>query len=467
MKKWFSRFFGSEQKKGRALTGKACGIDIDRMSPHAMSIVSVLKGAGFQAFVVGGAVRDLLLGMTPKDFDVATNAHPEQVVKLFRRARIIGRRFQLVHVYFGREIIEVSTFRAKLGKLVETNEHGRIVADNQFGSLEDDASRRDLTMNALYYDPIDQVLLDFASGVEDIQKKVIRILGDAQARYVEDPVRLLRVARFAAKLGFDIDAQTKQPFSSCLNLLHHVPDARLFDETVKFFTVGHAERSFDILKEEKLLPFLIPNAQRLYKDPAAVSFVKQALKNSDDRVAEGRSVSPGFLFASLLWPAVLTLWRQYEITSKKRVLALSQAIDEVLVEYTKKMGMTRRFVGDIQSIWLIQPRFEKMTPQSVYRLLEHPKFRAGFDFLLLRAHAGEAPMPLAQWWESIVKEPTKRADQLEWAKQNMSTLLGGEVSTPPETQKKKRSRRRSKDNTEENADQMTEVTHDARGTEPS
>jgi poly(A) polymerase len=457
MKKWFSRLlsntFGGQSKKikttrhsahhvqdgliePKVFSGDACLIDRSHIASYAVSTVKTLKDAGFEAYVVGGAVRDLLLDLEPKDFDVATNAHPEQVLKLFRRARLIGRRFQIVHAYFGREVVEISTFRAALQDNVLTDQHGRVLADNQFGLIESDAARRDLTINALYYDPVDHILLDYTDGVADIKQKLIRILGDPKSRYIEDPVRMLRVVRFASKLDFEIHADSIAPIAQCADLLYNVPSARLFDEAIKFFTFGRARRAFDLLGQHQLLHFVVPVAQKLYKTENDWRFVRQALDNSDERIAQQKSISPGFLFAALLWPPVRAKWQQLLQNGLKPVEALDQAITSVVETNLKEIGMTRRFFSDVQVIWQMQPRFERRVGQMPFRMLENPRLRAGFDFLLLRAQNQEVPNELAGWWNTFIHEPEQREQCLELARQA--------GATPPSAAKKRKRKRKPK-----------------------
>ncbi|HWT53236.1 MAG TPA: polynucleotide adenylyltransferase PcnB [Rhodocyclaceae bacterium] len=404
------------------------GIRREQVSSAARRTCETLQKAGFKAYVVGGAVRDLLLGVEPKDYDVATDATPDQVRVLFRRARIIGRRFQIVHVMFGQELIEVSTFRAAHDQNTITDEHGRVLHDNVWGSQAEDAARRDFTANALYYDPHREVVLDYHHGVDDIKKKTLRMIGDPRTRYREDPVRMLRAVRLAAKLGIRIDPATEAPIREMAELLENVPAARLFDEMLKLLTSGHAVACIKRLRNAELHHGLLPLLDVILDQPMGEKFVMLSLANTDERVRAGKTTSPGFLFATLLWHEVLANW---EIRKKRGELptpALFEAMDEILDQQAEKLAITRRIAGDIKDIWLLQPRFEKRSGRQPMRLLDQPRFRAGYDFLLLRAQSGEVPMELADWWTAF-----HDADFAE-----RETML-----LPDTDPKKKRRRRRS------------------------
>jgi len=378
------------------------GLDLQAVSHAALRTCESLQQAGFLAFVVGGGVRDLLLGRRPKDFDVATNAPPDEVIKLFRRARVIGRRFQIVHVHHGRDLIEVSTFRA-IQTDAQTDAHGRVLADNVWGSQEDDAARRDFTVNALYLDPIRDQLLDYHHGVRDLKAGILRIIGDPATRYREDPVRMLRVARFAAKLGFQIEDTTRAPIPAMADLLRHVPAARLFDELLKLLTSGHALASIQTLRAEGLHHGLLPLLDGIFASASGERFIQQALSNTDARIAAGKSVSPGFLLAALLWPQVLAAWKPRLDAGEHPTPALLVAADEVLEQQSDRLAVQKRFAADMREIWLLQLRLEKCSGGAPSRLLEHPRFRAGYDFLLLRAQAGEDCEALSAWWQRFVE----------------------------------------------------------------
>ena len=375
------------------------GVGREAISHGARKVCEALQSHGYEAYVVGGAVRDLLLGLKPKDFDVATDAYPEEVHKLFRRSRLIGRRFKLVHVMFGEETVEVSTFRARTAS--ETDEHGRVLRDNIYGTREDDAIRRDFTVNALYYDPSNETILDYHNGLRDLRRKSVRVIGDARARYREDPVRMLRAARFAAKLGFTIDERTRKPISEMAHLLENVPPSRVYEEMQKLLLSGHAATSLRQLRSEGLHRGLLPLLDVMFEQPMGERFVTLALEQTDSRVRSGKSVSPAFLFAALLWHEVLAAWKKAQQRGLKPIPALFQAMDAVLDIQTDKLAIPRRFTAIMKEIWASQPRFEQRSGRRPFALLMHERFRAGYDFLVLRAASGEVPAELAQWWEKF------------------------------------------------------------------
>lgn len=375
------------------------GIRREQISPVAFKVCNVLQENGHKAFVVGGAVRDLLIGHPPKDYDVATSATPEQVRDLFRRSRIIGRRFKIVHVMSGRETIEVSTFRASHDvESAETDEHGRVLRDNIFGSQAEDATRRDFTVNALYYDPGTETIIDYHHGVADIRQKTLRMIGDPRARYREDPVRMLRAVRLGAKLGLTIDPAARTPIREMAELLENVPAARLFDEMLKLLFSGHAVKCLEQLRAEGLHHGLLPLLDVILEQPAGERFVWLSLENTDDRIRAEKSVSPGFLFATLLWHEVLANWESRKLAGESPQTALFEAMDNVLDSQARKLAITRRIGADIKEIWALQPRFERRAGKSPYRLIEQPRYRAGWDFLRLRAQSGEISMDLVDWW---------------------------------------------------------------------
>jgi len=377
------------------------GIRVEDVPSSAMRTCETLQKNGFKAFVVGGGVRDLLLGLRPKDFDVATDATPDQVTKLFRRSRLIGRRFQIVHVMFGRDMIEVSTFRA-LQTDAETDAHGRVLRDNVWGDQAEDAARRDFTINALYYDPIADLILDYHDGVKDLHRRVLRMIGDPASRYREDPVRMLRTARFAAKTGFAIEEATRAPIRELAPLIHNVPGARLFDEMLKLLQSGHSLESLEQLRREGLHHGLLPLLDVILEQPDGERFVKVALTRTDERVLEGKSISPGFLFATLLWQQVRVRWEQRCAAGESPIPALHDAIDSVLDEQGSKLAIQKRIIADMREIWALQPRFERRTGGAPFRLIEHLRFRAGYDFMILRVDAGEASAELGAWWTSFI-----------------------------------------------------------------
>ena len=375
------------------------GIGREAISQGSRKVCEVLQGRGYEAYVVGGAVRDLLLGLRPKDFDVATNAYPEEVHKVFRRSRLIGKRFKLVHVMFGEETVEVSTFRARTA--TETDEHGRVLRDNIYGTREDDAIRRDFTINALYYDPASETVLDYHNGLRDLQRKSVRIIGDARARYREDPLRMLRAVRFAAKAGFSIDERTRKPIRELAHLLGNVPPSRVYEEMQKLLLSGHAATGLRQLRSEGLHHGLLPLLDVILEQSMGERFVGLALEQTDSRVRTGKSVSPAFLFAALLWHEVLAAWKKTQQRGLKPIPALFEAMDTVLDIQSDKLAIPRRFTAVMKEIWALQPRFEQRSGRRPFGLLAHERFRAGFDFLVLRCASGEAPEELSQWWEKF------------------------------------------------------------------
>jgi poly(A) polymerase len=392
----------------RVYPAATLGISNNRISQAAMRTCEGLQKAGFKAYVVGGGVRDLLLGLKPNDFDVATDAPPETVQPLFRRARLIGRRFQIVHVMFGRETIEVSTFRAAQQN-ARTDAYGRMLNDNVFGTEDEDAGRRDFTVNALYYDPVREEVIDYLGGVADLRARLLRMIGDPATRYREDPVRMLRTVRFAAKLGFEVDPPALAPIRDLASLLENVPAARLFDEILKLLESGHAVECVRRLRAEGLHHGVLPLLDAIFEQDA--DFVTLALERTDERVRAGKSVSPSFLFATLLWPQVRARWKERLATGEHAFPALHTAIDSVLEEQAGKLAIQRRYQADMREIWVMQPRLEKRG-RTAYHLLEHLRFRAGYDFLLLRADAGEVPAEVGTWWTEFIDADSAGRDEL-------------------------------------------------------
>ncbi len=378
------------------------GIDPEQVSPNAVRVTQTLQKAGYKAFIVGGAVRDLVLGIQPKDFDVATDATPEEVKRLFRRAFIIGRRFQIVHVMFGQELIEVTTFRGSSTDDAPKDAHGRVLRDNTFGEQHEDAARRDFTINAMYYDPSEQVVLDYHGGMKDIRGRMLRIIGTPEARYREDPVRLLRVVRFAAKLEFKIAPATRAPMAVMATLINNVPAARVFDEMLKLLMSGQAMACLQRLRKEGLHHGLLPLLDVVLEQPLGEKFVTLALANTDERIRQGKPVSPGFLFAALLWHQVLEKWEAYRAAGEFPIPALHLAADDVLDSQLDKLAIQRRIATDMRDIWAMQPRFERRVGKSPYKLLEHQRMRAGYDFLLLRCASGEIDEEIGQWWTEFI-----------------------------------------------------------------
>ena len=380
------------------------------ISKAALRVLYRLNEAGYTAYLVGGAVRDLLLGGHPKDFDVATSATPDEVKKLFRNCRLIGRRFRLAHVVYGNEIIEVATFRGTSEEEGEGDRHivdGRIVRDNVWGTIEEDALRRDFRVNAMYYDVSDFSVRDYVGGMQDLHDRVLRLIGDPATRYREDPVRMLRAARLAAKLDFRIDPEGLAPFAELGPLLSGVAPARLFDESLKMFLTGHGLKSFRMLEQCGLLKFIFPATARALKrgDKALRSLIEQGLENTDSRIHEGKSVTPAFLFAVLLWGEVRDLAHTWTTHGKDASEAWSRAAMHVVAEQCQRVAIPRRFTITMEEIWSLQPRFEQIQRKKVFRLLAHPRFRAAFDFLLLRGAESPAMGELGQWWEHAQQLP--------------------------------------------------------------
>ena len=376
------------------------GISPDRIDRNVRQILARLDGAGFEAYLVGGCVRDLLLGRAPKDFDVATAARPEEVRALFPRSRLIGRRFRLAHVRAGREVFEVATFRAG-HEAGAAGPGGMLLHDNVYGTREEDAVRRDFTVNALYYDDRDGSVLDFTGGMADLDAGRIRAIGDPAVRYREDPVRMLRAVRFAAKLGFRIEAQTQAPIFDLSPLLEGVPAARLFEEVLKLFQNGHARESLRGIDRFDLLPRLYPEtAESVRRDPRGRALLERALVNTDRRIAENLPVSPGFLVAALMWGPVRDRAETFGEGDRARGRgeALAAAADEALAVQAKRTSMPRRFSAMARDIWTMQPRLESRRPRRVELTIAHPRFRAAYDFLCLRAEAGEPLEERAAWW---------------------------------------------------------------------
>ena len=416
------------------------GIDVNLVDERAVKVVRTLQQAGFEAYVVGGAVRDLLVGRRPKDFDVATNATPEQVKGLFRRAFIIGRRFRIVHVIHGRgrdhEVIEVSTFRAYLdasdatqvggnektskaelvGQAHAVDASGRVLRDNVWGPQIEDAARRDFTVNAMYYDPETGVVVDYHGGLADVKARLLRLIGDPATRYREDPVRIVRAVRFAAKLGFSLEPATGAPVRALSALLANVPASRLFDEMFKLLQTGHALASVDALKAQGLDHGVFPVLDAVFSQGAGAetkqAFIRQALADTDRRVAEGKTVAPSFLLSCLLWHEVLAGWEAGKAAGEHVIPALQAAVDAVFDARVGDISGRGKLGADMREIWMMQPRLERRQANTAYSMIEQPRFRAGFDFLRLRADVGQAPVELADWWEDFSRGSDEEREAL-------------------------------------------------------
>jgi len=377
------------------------------ISPGALQVLSRLHDAGHRALLVGGGVRDLLLDGHPKDFDVATDATPEEIKNLFRTCRLIGRRFRLAHVRFGREIIEVATFRGEHdgagdGKV---QHDGRIVRDNVFGTLEEDVRRRDFTVNALYYDIADFSVIDFVGGVQDLRDGVLRMIGEPEQRYREDPVRMLRAVRFAAKLGFRLESGCAEAIRELGELLDEISPARLFEELLKLFQSGYGERTMELLREYDLLIYLLPMTDAaMRRDEFAERLMMKALANTDARIAQGKPVTPAFLFAAFLWPSVSRRTRELCERGEPANAALQQAASELMPAQLEATSLPRRFAVPMREIWQLQDRLTDLNGKRALRLLGHPRFRAAYDFLCLRVEAGEKLHKAATFWTEIQEQ---------------------------------------------------------------
>ncbi|MDD5384327.1 MAG: polynucleotide adenylyltransferase PcnB [Gallionella sp.] len=418
IKKLFKRVFRKSAKvrssgNAQVIPFELHGVPREQISYGAQKVTDGLQAAGYQAYVVGGAVRDLLLKRIPKDFDVATDATPEEVRRVFRRSRIIGRRFRLVHVMFGEEVVEVSTFRSMIeAEDAQTDEHGRLLRDNQFGDREQDAARRDFTANALFYDPSTQEIFDYHNGYADTRKHLLRMIGDPLVRYREDPVRMVRAVRLSAKLGMQIDAATAAPIAGMKNLLDNVPQSRLLDEVLKMLLSGHSVECIQQLRKMNLHHGLLPLLDVILEQPMGEKFVMLALRNTDERLSQDKTVSPAFLFAALLWHEVLAAWNLRVQQGERPVGAMHEAMDEVLARQKEQLAIPHRHDAVMKEIWLLQQRFEQRAGQRTFRLLEQPRFRAGFDFLLLRCASGEVDQELGLWWDEFQDASAERQAEM-------------------------------------------------------
>lgn len=407
------------------------------ISPNALKVLNRLNSAGFQTYLVGGSVRDLLLGKVPKDFDVATNATPNQIKRLFRNARIIGRRFKLVHIIFHREIIEVATFRGSDHGEVDinqqTNDKGMLVRDNIYGTLDEDAWRRDFTINSLYYNIDDASIVDLTGGVKDVHDRVIRMIGDPATRYQEDPVRMLRAIRFSAKLHFEMATETAQPLPELSHLIRHVSGSRLFDEMTKLYQCGESESVQRLLAEHGLFAQLFEQTALLMQSDYPVNaLLGIALENTDTRIRDNKPVTPAFLYAVLLWfPLKECAAKLQNEEGMDPLPALEKAMSQVITEQNKIVTVPKRFTQVMREIWLLQYRFSKRIGGRAFNLLQHPRFRAAYDFLAIRALAGDESMELAEWWTTF-----QEVDEAE--QNNMVAALA------PQAGQKTRKRRKPK-----------------------
>lgn len=414
-------------------------------SRNSANVAVRLQQAGFQAYLVGGCVRDSLINITPKDFDVATNATPEQVRQEFRNSRIIGRRFRLAHVHFGREIIEVATFRSDHAHIDGSNNNdrsahdasGRILRDNVYGSMVEDAQRRDFTMNALYFDVSSEQIYDYSTGFADIQRRLIRLIGDPEQRYSEDPVRMLRAIRFAAKLDFSIEDSTAEPIRRLAPLLRDIPAARLYDEVLKLFLSGHAVRTYELLCEYDLFAELFPStAQAMHDQPEYVDrLLRNAFENTDYRInVTGRPVTPAYLFAAILWPVLSERVAHLRGNGMHPVPALQEAGNQVFFEQVQRVAIPKRFSIPTREIWAMQERLPRRAGKRADSLLAHPRFRAAYNFLVLRESAGEQTQGLGQWW-------TDYQNANDSQRREMINSLSGKGGTPRKRRRRPRTRK--------------------------
>jgi len=407
------------------------------ISPNALKVLYRLRDAGYQGHLVGGGVRDLLLGREPKDFDIATDAHPEDIRRLFRNCRLIGRRFRLAHVLFGREVIEVATFRALQENRESEARHvdtdGRIVRDNVYGTLEEDAFRRDFTVNALYYNISDFSVIDYAGGVDDLNAGVLRLIGDPETRFREDPVRMLRAVRFATKLGFRMHPDTERPIAELAGLLADIPPARLFDEMLKLFMGGYALANFEALRHYNLFGQLFPLTEQTLtheEQHFPLTLISHGMENTDKRIAEDKPVTPAFLFAVFLWQPVRERAAQLEAAGQHPAQAMQHAGSQIIAEQAKVMSIPKRFSLPMREIWMLQLRLARTGGRRSLRALAHPRFRAAYDFLLLRGQAGEVPEALGQWWTEFQEQNPQQREQED-------------TRTRPKTRRRRRPRRRA------------------------
>ncbi|KAA0010904.1 polynucleotide adenylyltransferase PcnB [Billgrantia pellis] len=401
--------FGPQETSGgqtgpRVIPRDQHPVSRQQFSEPALKVLYRLHNAGFEAYLVGGCIRDSLLGQRPKDFDVATEATPEQIRELFRNSRIIGRRFRIVHVRFGREVIEVTTFRGKHNNdhgdhIAQQSEHGLLLRDNVWGDIHEDAIRRDFTVNALYYSIADFSIHDFADGVRDIESRTLRLIGDPATRYREDPVRMLRAVRFAVKLDFHISPESEAPIVELAPLLLQIPPARLFDEILKLFMAGHGVETFRMLRQYGLFAMLFPEAEEaMAEQPWVEALVEQALASTDQRIHEERPVTPAFLFAALLWGPVQRRQAELEAEGMPPIPALQLASQQALSRQLKHISIPKRFSLPMRDIWDLQLRLPQRRGKRALQTREHPRFRAAYDFLLLREAAGEIEPGLGEWW---------------------------------------------------------------------
>lgn len=420
-------------------------IDRNHISPNALKVLSKLESGGYEAYLVGGAVRDLLLGHTPKDFDISTDAKPEQIRSLFRNSRIIGRRFKLVHVRYGREVIEVSTFRASHDE-AEHKDHavsaddGRILRDNVYGDIDSDVWRRDFTVNALYYNSSSETVVDYVSGVQDIEAGLLRMIGDPETRFREDPVRTIRALRFSAKLGFEVENDTFAAIGDSKQLLKTVSPARLFDEVVKLFHGGYALNVYHLLNQYKFFELFFPATDKLLQQQdfsKYTGFIESALSNTDKRISEDKPVTPAFLIAVMLWPVVQDKVKHDKSRKTHQYDKYQKAVHQVISEQINHLTMPRRFSQMAREIWILQLRFQQQKGRKPLNLLQHKRFRAAYDFLCLRAHSCNSDLiPLCDWWTQIQELDEKQRLDFVSVKESRKQKRQADTNQHREYQKK-------------------------------
>ena len=387
-----------------------------QVSDHALKVLYRLRKEGFDAYLVGGCVRDLLLGREPKDFDVVTNAEPDEIADIFSNCRLIGKRFRLAHVFYGREFVEVATFRKAISddkkEVPRLTKEGRILHDNIYGSIEEDVWRRDFTINALYYNITDFSIVDFVGGMADHQAGLIRLIGDSNERFREDPVRMLRAIRFAVKLAFKLHHDCEQAIPLNAHLLASIPAARLHDEVTKLFLSGYGVQTFEMLRQYGLFGVLFPAVEKSLSHEAShfpKMMVINALKNSDLRIVEGKPVTSYFLFAVLLWEPMQLRAKEKITKGTLESTAYYEAASEVLTQQIRRVSLPRHLALEIREVWNLQPKFDVRAGMKPHRLMSHPRFRAAYDFLLLRAQTGSASLEVAEWWTAY--QVANEADQ--------------------------------------------------------
>lgn len=422
--KWIKRWLSQGEENNHRLVSVSRDqhkVSRNGISHNALKVLYRLQNAGHEAYLVGGCVRDLQLGLAPKDFDVATSATPEDTKALFGNSRIIGRRFRIVHVRFGREIIEVTTFRGQANESDDQkqSDEGQLLRDNVYGKLEDDAKRRDFTINAMYYTPKDFVVKAYPQGMQDMEERTIRIIGDPETRYREDPVRMLRAIRFAAKLNFTIETETANPIFECANLLTNVSSARLFDEVLKLLMSGQGVSTWALMRHYNIAQTLLPQTMNACKDYPKMNydgFIEQAIANTDERINAKKPVTPAFLYAALLWPAVNELAKQTIEQGMPATPAWHKAMSSILEKQVKLIGIPKRFSIPMKEIWEMQLRLPNRRPNRIEQTVTHPRFRAAYDFLLLREQSGENMKGLGQWWTDYqAQNPEIQARMIETA----------------------------------------------------